>query len=91
VSIGKYVTDFGVIGSLMGAIGTARQTQSMRRDWRRFVVWIVWAAGLVLAISSVSMREQDSAYEASEKDRHRNVAQAEKAAKKEAKLALKKA
>lgn len=63
MSIGKYLTNFGVIGALLGALGTARQTQSMPRDWRRYVIWAVWAAGLVLAIVSVAKQEEDRRYE----------------------------
>lgn len=63
MQIGKYVTSPGVIGAALGALGTARKTQSMRRDWRRFIVWGVWAAGLALAIASVAMQEQDENFE----------------------------
>jgi hypothetical protein len=31
----------------------------MHRDWRRYVVWGVWAAGLTLAIASVAMNDSD--------------------------------
>jgi hypothetical protein len=59
VAIGKYVTNPGVIGAAIGALSTARRTQSMHRDWRRYVVWGVWAAGLTLAIASVAMNDSD--------------------------------
>ena len=60
MSIGKYVTNPGVLGSAFGAMSTARRTQSMRKDWRRFLVWGVWLAGLALAIASVAMQEEDA-------------------------------
>ncbi|WP_053383631.1 hypothetical protein [Leucobacter celer] len=59
MSIGKYVTNPGVIGAALGAATTARRTQSMRKDWRRILVWGVWLAGLALAVASVAMQEQD--------------------------------
>ncbi|MEJ6489456.1 hypothetical protein PQI23_06960 [Leucobacter sp. USCH14] len=59
MSIGKYVTNPGVIGSAFGAIGTARRTNSMHKDWRRYLIWAAWLAGLVLAIATVSMQEED--------------------------------
>ncbi|CAG7597489.1 hypothetical protein ACFPZL_06780 [Leucobacter soli] len=64
MSIGKYLTNMGVIGALFGALGTARQAQSMPRDWRRFLVWGVWAAGLVLAIVGVAKQLDDEQFEA---------------------------
>ena len=60
VSIGKYVTNFGVIGAAASAISTAKRTSSMRQDWRRYIVWGVWAATLILAISSVAMQDRDA-------------------------------
>lgn len=59
ISIGKYVTNFGVLGALAAAASTAKRAGSMPRDWRRYVVWFVWAAGLVLAIAGVAMQEDD--------------------------------
>jgi len=71
MSIGKYVTNPGVIGALFGAFGTARQTQSMPRDWRRFVVWGVWAAGLVLALAGAAFQADDEEFEAAQKAEHK--------------------
>lgn len=68
MSIGKYLTNAGVITTLFGAIGTARQTGTMQKDWRRFVVWGVWAAGLLLAIASVARQEEDEEFEAARKE-----------------------
>lgn len=59
MSIGKYITNPGVLGAAVGAVGTARRAGSMRRDWRRFLVWGVWLAGLALAIASVAMQDKD--------------------------------
>ena len=64
MSIGKYLTNLGVIGALMGALGTAKQAQAMPKDWRRYLVWIVWAAGLALALASVAKQADDEQYEA---------------------------
>lgn len=87
MSIGKYVTNASVIGSLIGAIGTAKQTTSMPKDWRRALVWGVWAAGLALAIAGVARREADDAFLA-EQEEHAYLARLEaKAAKKAAKQA----
>lgn len=69
MSIGKYVTNPGVIGAAAGALGTARKTQGMRNDWRRLLVWGVWLAGLALAIASVAMQETDSEHESELKSR----------------------
>ncbi|WP_053353461.1 hypothetical protein [Leucobacter musarum] len=62
MSIGKYVTNPGVLGAAFGAVSTARRTQSMRKDWRRFLVWGVWIAGLALAVASVAMQERDDEF-----------------------------
>lgn len=83
MSIGKYLTNIGVIGALIGALGTMKQTQQMPKDWRRFIVWGVWAAGVALAIAGVSKQAEDEAYEAEQQ-------RAEQQAKAEAK-ALRKA
>ncbi|QIK62456.1 hypothetical protein G7068_03935 [Leucobacter viscericola] len=56
MAIGKYVTNPGVIGAAFGALSTSKRTQHMPRDWRRYVVWGVWAAGLALAIAGVAMQ-----------------------------------
>lgn len=66
MSIGKYVTNPGVIGAAVGAVTTARRTQSMRRDWRQILVWGVWLAGLALAIASVAMQEQDDEFDSAQ-------------------------
>ncbi|GAA1317277.1 hypothetical protein ACFSWE_10775 [Leucobacter albus] len=60
IEIGKYLTNIGVLGAAAGVVSTARRTSTMPRDWRRFIVWGVWVAGLVLAIGSVAMQERDA-------------------------------
>ncbi|XPP26355.1 MAG: hypothetical protein ACNYNX_12190 [Leucobacter sp.] len=82
MSIGKYLTNFGVIAALFGALGTLRQTQSMPKDWRRFLVWGIWAAGLALAIVSVAKQPQDEEHEAEMKEAEHRAKLAEKAARK---------
>lgn len=67
MSIGKYVTNPGILGALFGALGTAKRTQTMRKDWRRFLVWGVWIAGLALAVASVAMQEQDDDFKVEQK------------------------
>jgi hypothetical protein len=59
MAIGKYVTNPGVLGAAFGALSTAKRTQSMPKDWRRYVVWGVWVAGLALAIAGVAMHDQN--------------------------------
>lgn len=94
MSIGKYVTNPGVLGAAAGALGTAKRTQSMRKDWRRALVWAVWLAGLALAVASVAMQEQDDEFAAGEEERAARAKQEAKAAKAQiraAKSALKRA
>lgn len=69
MGIGKYLTSMSVIGALLGALGTARQTQAMPKDWRRYLVWAVWAAGLVLAVVGVAKQVDDEQHAAELKDR----------------------
>lgn len=59
VEVGKYLTNFGVLGAAAGVLSTARRTSAMPRDWRRFIVWGVWIAGLVLAIAGVALQGED--------------------------------
>ncbi|WP_449281003.1 hypothetical protein [Leucobacter sp.] len=66
MSIGKYVTNPGVIGATLGAVSTARRTQSMRKDWRRLLIWGVWLAGLALAVATVAMQEQDDEFDSAQ-------------------------
>ena len=59
IEAGKYLTNLGVLGAAAGVVSTARRTSAMPQDWRRFIVWGVWAAGLVLAIAGVAMQNRD--------------------------------
>jgi len=81
MSIGKYLTNIGVIGALLGALGTMKQTQAMPKDWRRYIVWVVWAAGLALAIAGVAKQADDEQYEADLKQLAREQKAATKAAR----------
>lgn len=71
MSLGKYLTNLTVLASLLGAIGTARQTSQMPKDWRRVLVWVIWLAGLVLALGGVAKQLDDERYEADLTDRSR--------------------
>lgn len=59
MAIGKYVTNLGVIGAIAAAYSTARQTKQMPTDWRRYVVWGIWAAGVALAIAAVATPDDE--------------------------------
>lgn len=59
MSIGKYLTNLGVLGATASVVSTAKRTAAMPKDWRRFLVWGVWLAGLALAIGSVAMQDRD--------------------------------
>lgn len=63
MSLGKYLTNPGVLGAAVGAVSTARRTGGMPRDWRRFVMWGVWLATLALAIGSVAMQDKDREFD----------------------------
>lgn len=63
IEVGKYLTNIGVLGAAAGVISTARRAGSMPRDWRRFIVWGVWGASLVLAIAGVAMQGRDEEFE----------------------------
>lgn len=59
MKIGKYVTNPGILGSLAGAIGVSKQAKEMPHDWRRYVVWLVWGLGVVLAVAAVAQDNED--------------------------------
>ena len=71
MSIGRFLTNPGVIIALFGAFGTARQTKAMPKDWRRVIVWGMWAAGLLLALVSVARQPEDEEFEAAQKEAER--------------------
>lgn len=59
MKIGKYVTNIGVITAIAGAFGVYRQTQRMPSDFRRIIVWVVWALGVILAIAGVAKESSE--------------------------------
>lgn len=61
MKIGKYITNFGVLGAVAGAYGVMKQTKQMPSDWRRYVIWTMWLLGVVLAIAGVAKRQDDAA------------------------------
>lgn len=50
MAIGKYVTNVGVITTVLGGFGVAKQTRDMPKDWRRFLIWGVWGASVTLRL-----------------------------------------
>ena len=82
MSIGKYLTSPGVIGAAIGALGTLKQTQEMPKDWRRYLPWVIWVAGLLLALASVSKQVEDEQYAAQLKEARKHEKLAAKAARK---------
>ncbi|WP_166984537.1 hypothetical protein [Canibacter zhoujuaniae] len=85
MGVGRYVTNMGVIGSLLGALGVRKQTKEMPADWRRYVVWLSWVLSFILAVASVRKSENDKDYIARGKAARKEHAKREKAAKKAAK------
>ncbi len=71
MSIGKYLTSTAIIGALFGALGTAKQAENMPKDWRRYLVWGVWGAGLLLAIVGVARQQDEEEDEAEQKNARR--------------------
>ena len=60
MAVGKYVTNIGVITTAFGVFGVAKQAKRMPPDWRRYIVWGVWAASLTLAVASVKYADDDN-------------------------------
>ncbi|MFC4223134.1 hypothetical protein [Lysinibacter cavernae] len=63
MSIGKYLVNGGVIGSIVGLASTVKKTKHTPNDWRTVLTWVIWASTLAIAIGSVALRDQDRAYE----------------------------
>ncbi len=59
IRIGKYLTNLGVIGAVLGIFGVIRESRQMPKDWRIGIVWAIWLLGLVLAIAGVAKRQAD--------------------------------
>ena len=91
MSIGKYVTNFGVISGIIGGFSTQKQTQAMPKDWRRFIVWGVWAAGLLLTIAGVAKQIEDGRFEEEQREQLQLLKAEAKEAKLQAKLAAQQA
>lgn len=81
MGIGKYLTNAGVIGSVFGVLGTARQTKDMPRDWRRYIVWGIWGAGLLLTVISVAKQPEDEEFEEAQKRAEKELKAASKSAR----------
>ncbi|RRD36395.1 hypothetical protein EII31_02135 [Leucobacter sp. OH2974_COT-288] len=62
MGVGRYVLNSGIISSAVGALGVAKQTKKMPRDWRRFLVWATWGISFVLAVASVRKSDSDAAH-----------------------------
>lgn len=87
MQIGKYITNIGIISTLFGAVGVAKQTKRMPNDWRRYLIWAAWGITLVLAIASVQKAGEDKRFIEDKKKRQK----AEKKEQKRVDKALKKA
>ena len=57
----RFLLNFGVLSSLVGAVGVTKQTISGPRDWRLILMWIAWVIGVALAVGTVieNSREAD--------------------------------
>lgn len=62
IRLGKYLTNFGVIGAALSVFAVIKQSRDMPKDWRLALIWAVWLLGLVLAIAGVAKRESDELY-----------------------------
>lgn len=63
MKIGKYITNFGVLGSAVSAVGVMKQTKQMPSDWRRYLIWAMWLLSLVLAVARVAKQQEDYDFE----------------------------
>lgn len=62
MKIGRYLLNTGIISSVLGAIGVAKQTKQMPHDWRRYLVWLSWAISFVLTVASVQKADSDKTF-----------------------------
>ena len=60
MKIGKYITNFGVITSILGVLAVFRQTKEMPGDVRRYLMWAVWLCGVALAVIGVKKDHEES-------------------------------
>ncbi|UBH06784.1 hypothetical protein K8P10_002295 [Leucobacter sp. Psy1] len=63
MSIGRYVTNPGVIGSAISVLGVIKRTKNMPADWRRLIVWGIWLGGFALSVAGVAKEEEDRVFE----------------------------
>lgn len=63
IRVGKYLTNWGVIGAFISVFSVLRQSQHRPKDWRLALIWTIWLLGLVLAIAGVAKRSADEEYE----------------------------
>ena len=61
MSVRRFLFNPGVISSVLGGVGVARQTASGPRNWRLILMWVAWAIGVAIAIGTVieDTREQN--------------------------------
>lgn len=62
IQVGKYLTNWGVIGAFVAVFSVIRQSREVPKDWRLALIWVVWLIGLVLAIAGVAKRASDEEY-----------------------------
>lgn len=62
IRLGKYLTNWGVIGAFLAVFSVIRQSRELPKDWRLALIWAVWLIGLVLAIAGVAKRNSDEEY-----------------------------
>lgn len=62
IRLGKYLTNWGVIGAFLAVFSVIRQSRELPKDWRLALIWAVWLIGLVLAIAGVAKRTSDEEY-----------------------------
>jgi len=63
IRIGKYVTNWGVLGAFLAVFSVIRQSRERPKDWRLALIWAIWLLGLVLAIAGVAKQASDEEYE----------------------------
>lgn len=62
----KYLLSGAVIGAALGIRGLLADTRTGPRDWRLALQWTTWAAGLAVAIGTVSIAAAERRRQAAE-------------------------